>query len=139
MPRTPMHLGTFRGPSGGPGAFSLTHPPRGLWGPPEFLGTSHPGDPRWGCRGTEILGPPGEPPEASGRPQGSRMNSKGPRGAPRAAGPHELRGPPEASRRVREGPRVPSPSPFPPPSLGDWRGDGGQDPHSGDPVPCLRL
>ena len=31
-PRTPRHLGTFRGFSGGPGSFSLTPPPQGLWG-----------------------------------------------------------------------------------------------------------
>ena len=51
-PRTPRHLGTFRGPSGGPGSFFLTPPPRGLWGLKGPLGA--PRDPSpggLGCRG----------------------------------------------------------------------------------------
>src|SRR5271165_6407330 len=85
----------FRGLSGGPGSFSFTHPPRGLWGPPELLGTSRPADPRasGGPTGTPGSGPEGpEGPRSAGGPalsegppldRGPRAGGLGP-GAPGA-------------------------------------------------------
>ena len=69
-PEPPGTWGAFRGPSGGPGSFSFTHPPQGLWGPLELLGTCRPADPR-----------------APGGPQGRRgldPRGRGAQGAPGA-------------------------------------------------------
>ena len=54
-PRTPRHLGAFRGPSGGPGSFSLKRSPPDLQGPPGASGDQ----PLWGPSGGS--GNPGGP------------------------------------------------------------------------------
>ena len=121
-----MHLGTFRGPSGGPGAFSLTHPPRGLWklyiysspwGPP--LGLQGHGDPRaTGEASRGLWGTPVLPQEFQGPPGGPRDHlglglGRGPRGlgAPRSRGPKERRGPCALGGTAAGPPLDPGPGP----------------------------